>query len=261
MQFDASLRDHWTRSEAGWSFEMPEGWGQGRALYGGLTAAAAVSLAQRQLDDSWQLRTFNAQFLRPSSAGQVSGELSIHRQGKGTTFAETRLSQNGNDFLIVNQVFVRPRESEIAIGGECVADVQAVESLPDLPFIPGVTPEFIKHVQLRWASGGPPFTGSKDARFFGYCRFREPFGDIEGMVGLLDLWPCPTLTVLRTPAAASSVMWTAHILEVPSDCNGWFGFDYETVAGAGGLHTAVGRLYAPDGRLVGWTEQLVTIFA
>jgi len=116
-------------------------------------------------------------------------------------------------------------------------------------------------VAFRWATGGLPFSRAAEPAMSGYCRFRCPSGDVEGALGLLDAWPCPSLSVLGVPTAASSVAWTAHIAHIPTSFDGWFGFDYETVTGAGRFHTAVGRLYAPDGTLVGWTEQLVAVFA
>ena len=54
--------------------------------------------------------------------------------------------------------------------------------------------------------------------------------------------------------------WTAHVLQVPEHFDAWFQFEYEAMAAREGFHTVAGRLFAPDGTLVGWTEQLVAFF-
>ena len=50
----------------------------------------------------------------------------------------------------------------------------------------------------------------------------------------------------------------------PADINGVLisssTVEYETVVGERAMHTIVGRLRSPDGRLIGWTEQLVAVY-
>lgn len=261
MRFDQSLRAQWREADGEWRFTLPEGWGQGRTVFGGLAAAVAAALGLRTVGPDWALRTINAQFLRPTTAGEVTGRFALHRTGKGTSFAEVRLAQGGEATVIAQLVFVRPRDGAVRVAAAPFREARPAEAVPELPYIPNVTPEFTRHFGLRWASGGFPFTGQAAAAFTGYCRLKVPFGDAEGMLALLDAWPCPTLTTLKAPAFASTVMWTAHLMAAPGDCDGWFGFEYDTVVGAQGFHTAVGRLFAPDGALVGWTEQLVAVFA
>lgn len=261
MRFDASLRDAWTQdADENWTFEVPEGWAQGRTVYGGLTTAAAVALGYRVVADDWQLRTVNVQFLRPSKAGRLVGRCTPRRAGKGVNFVQIELVQ-GDGVLAVQLVFVRPRASAIDVAPLAMRATRPCAELDDLPYLPGMTPEFTQHLALRWAEGGYPYSGSDAASFTGYCRFRAPAGDAEGLVALLDAWPCPSLALAKGPAAASSVMWTAHLIHTPPPGEGWYGFEYDTVVGAAGMHTAVGRMFDADGRLVGWTEQLVAVYA
>lgn len=280
MHFDSTLRERWSPSPmssqsdgAAWRFDMPEGWMQGRSVFGGLSVAAAAGLASRHVDPSRSLRTLSAQLMRPVTAGPVDGSFRVVREGKSTTFTEVRLMQQGVETAIVSLIFTRPRDEALVIAPTPRWQGPDPESLDSFSDAPGpmtspaasaktrLPPEFVQHIAMRWASGGPPFSGASEARFTGYCRFRQPAGDVEGILGLLDAWPCPSLSVLETPTFGSTVTWTAHILAIPDDFDGWFPFSYDTVAGAGGFHTAVGRLHAPDGQLIGWTEQLVAIFA
>jgi acyl-CoA hydrolase len=260
MRFDASLRDAWIQDGETWHVDVPTGWGQGRTIYGGLMAAAATALGYRNVDADWQLRTLNVQFVQPSKPGRLVGRCTPWRRGKGVSFLQVELLQAEAVVLVAQLVFARPRISVVDVAPPKMRAAKPCAELSDLPYLPGMTPEFTQHLALRWADGGYPFSGADAAAFTGYCRFRQPAGDAEGTVALLDAWPCPTLALAKGPAASSSVMWTAHLIHTPAPSDAWYGFEYDTVVGHSGLHTAVGRMFDADGRLVGWTEQLVTVY-
>ncbi len=260
MHFDAGLRELWSETSDVWQFEMPAGWLQGRSVFGGLSAAALAALGRRVVSPDRKLRTANTQLLRPTAPGRVTGSVRVVREGKSTSFVQAALAQDGQETALANLVFVRPREGSAPVTGLAPFTGPQPETLPDMPYLAGITPEFTQHIALRWATGSPPFTGADQARLDGYCRFRVPAGGAEGVLGLLDMWPSPSLSVLNSPALASTVSWTAHILLVPKDFEQWFRFSYETVAGKDGMHTCVGHLHNAEGALVGFTEQLVAIF-
>ncbi len=261
MQLDATLRDRWRRDGDAWHLEMPEGWLQGRSIFGGLTAAVGASLAYRHLDDPDRaLRTISTQLLAPTVPGPVVGRATTLREGKNATFCEVRLRQGDQEVMVAHAVFAKPRDSALHVAGPPRPETVDVDTLADLPYLPGIIPEFTQHAQMRWAAGSPPYTGATDPRFVAYLRYRVPLADAEGMLALLDTFPSPSLSMMKTPAPASTVSWTAHLLRMPVQSDGWYTFGYETVAGADGFHTVVGHLWGPDGALVGYTEQLVVIF-
>ncbi len=259
MRFDATLAKRWSRTGDGWRCEIPDGWMQGRSVFGGLTVALSSALGRQGLVASRSLRTVSAQLIRPMSPGAVEATVRTVRDGKTVTFVEVRLSQEARETVSVSLAYVEQREGGTDVSAP-IAVARDPGSLPEMPYIPGVMPEFTQHVALRWATGSLPYAGGAEARYEGYCRFREPAGDVEGLIGLLDAWPCPSLSLLKSPTPASTISWTAHLLHVPESFDGWFAFASETVAGEGGFHTSVGRLHAPDGRLAAWSEQLVAIF-
>ena len=260
FRLDATLRDRWRATESGHRFTFPDGWLQGRSVFGGLTGAAVAALGARQVGPDWALRTASVQLLRPVAGGDVDARAVVLREGKGTTFVEVRLAQAGVEVATASLVFVRPRAGSLEVSPAPPPPAVDPEALRDLPYVPGVVPEFTRNVQMRWASGAPPFAGSASTRFDGYCRFRVPAGDAEGLLAMLDVWPSPSLGMLSKPAFASTVTWTAHLVAAPARHEGWFHFEYEVAAGSLGFHTVVGRLFAPDGTLAGWTEQLVALF-
>ncbi|MCK6509586.1 thioesterase family protein [Myxococcota bacterium] len=263
MKLDAHLREQWHQTPEGWRFVVPEGWMQGRSIFGGFTAAALAALGYRHIDADRVLRTMNIQLTHPTVPGEAQGQITILREGKNTTFAQAQLFQNGQITATASLIFTKPRETSKPVLPSLrwsPITEPPPEQLDDLPYLPEIFPEFTQHFAMRWAQGSPPFSSAQEASFSGYCRFRKPAGDAEALLGLLDAWPCPSFSIVDRPIMASTVTWTAHLLAIPTDFDGWFAFTYETVAGEGGFHTAVGRLHDPQGNLVGWTEQLVILF-
>ena len=57
MKIDASLAERWSPQGENWAIDAPEGWNQGRSLFGGLSGALAVSLARRVIEPERELRS------------------------------------------------------------------------------------------------------------------------------------------------------------------------------------------------------------
>ena len=261
VTLDASLRERWHRKGDGWASTLGDGWNQGRSIFGGYTTAVIAALGHRVVEtEDRRLRTASIQLLAPTKPGAVQGDATVVREGRNVSFVEARLAQADRTVVTANLIFAKPRETELAAPTASPPQIPAIDSLRDMPYLPGVMPEFTQHVQMRFAAGDPPYTKSDRAHFVGVFRYRNPVGDAEGVLALLDTWPCPSLSLLRSPAAASTVSWTAHLVGAPTSFDGWFTMEYETLAGNAGFHTCAGRLWGPNGALVGWSEQLVAIF-
>lgn len=259
MRFDPSLRDAWTADGEAWKATLPAGWMQGRSAFGGLTAAHAVALGARQVAADRPLRSAQMQLLRPTVPGPVTGVARVLREGRTASFVEVRIQQDGADTLVAQLVFGTGRPEATEAPAAPAFEAPPPDDLVSLPYLPGITPEFVQHVHMRWVRGAPPFSGGDEARFAGWCRFREEAGGVEGIVGLLDVWPCPSLSLLAGPAPASTVTWSLQILSAPPRL-GWCGFTYETVASEGGFHTVRGSLFDEGGALLAVTEQLVAVY-
>ena len=153
VQLDESLREAWARDGDGWTFDMPEGWGQGRAIFGGLVGAVGVALARRVVPANRRLRTMNLQLLRPTKAGTVQGTCELLREGKSVSFVRVTLSQEAGVTMIANFAFTMPREGSVVVEGAPRWQGPTVESLQDVPYVAGLVPEFLQHVAMRWATG------------------------------------------------------------------------------------------------------------
>jgi len=261
MILDASLRDAWTLDGDLASITIPEGWMQGRSTFGGFTAATMAALARRsEPDGDRPLRSASMQLLAPVLPGPAQGRATVLRRGRNITFVEVGLLQSDALVARSTMVFAKALASPIEIAPPPMPEVGDPDAFTSIPYIEGVTPEFTQKVDMRWAEGRPPFTGGTEAAFTGVYRYRVPIGDAEGVLALLDTYPAPVLSLATRPCPASTVTWTAHVLEIPKSFDEWFTLRYETVAGSDGLHTVTGRLYDSGGTMIGWTEQLVAVF-
>ena len=61
---------------------FPEGWGQGRALFGGLVGAVLFDHLQKTVATGRFLRSFSLSFVAPASPGEVALEATVLREGK-----------------------------------------------------------------------------------------------------------------------------------------------------------------------------------
>jgi acyl-CoA hydrolase len=262
IHLDKTLRARWTQAVGTdlWETSIPEGWGQGRSTFGGYTAALAVALARRVAGAGRHLRNFNNQMLRPVTAGPISGLCLKLKEGKSLSALEVRLFQKEEVCFTMQLVFVNGRPGSLKVGAKGPFEGAGPQDFKSMPYIENVTPEFVQNVDMRWADGGWPFSGQKESSFRGYCKFRVNAGDDEGLTALLDVFPSPALTMLDSLSPASTVTWSGHLLFVPEDFSDFFSFEYDTAVGEDGFHTIVGRLWAPDGRLCAWSEQLVALF-
>lgn len=253
-----TLQERWAQDDDCFHLDVPEGWAQGRSVFGGLTVALGAALGARLC--SRRLRTVQAQLLGPVSPGRLTGQARILREGKTTTFVQVELSQESKIRAQISLVFIEGRTGSIRIDGPKAPEWPEATTLPKMPFVPGLTPEFTGKADFYFAEGTVPFQSGPDARLGGYVQFNDTAGasPAELQLMLLDAWPCPSILRLSAPAFASTVTWTAHLLA--DSAPGFHRFSYETLAGNNGFSTALGHMWDSEGKHVAVTEQTVVVF-
>jgi len=242
--------------------EIPAGWAQGRSTFGGLLAAFGYEAAAMGVEPP--ARTIVARLLEPVAPGGVTADVAVLREGRSVEARSVTLSQQGRRIGVVDVVFGASRDSVIR-----VAPPPAPEGDPQratsFGHIPGVTPEFLQHLDVRWAGGSPPFSGGPDAHVSGFCRHRTAAHGVGAILGLLDAWPAPVLGLHDAPFAASTVQWTTHLTGAPlatdAGPTSLARFRSDPVWSADGYATIQGFLWGSDGELVAWSEQLVAVYA
>lgn len=246
---------------------VAEGWGQGRATYGGLVGGLMYSALRAQVvaDPAPPLRSLTVNFVAPVAPGAAEVDVQILRAGSSATQGLVTLRQEGTVVAAALAAFGAPRESAITIPPSAITmpELPVPETIEPFPYISGATPDFFRHVELRLADGGMPYSGADTSHMTGWMRFRETPGtfDERHFISIADAWPPAVIQMLPAPAPGSSLTWTLEILgdvAVAPDTHWAYGVHTDQ-AGDGYAHTDA-RIWRPDGTLVAISRQTVSIF-
>lgn len=250
--------------------DMPETWGQGRATLGGLVGGVLFEHLHHVVGTDKQPRSLTVSFVGPVQSG-AKAELTaeIFRQGKSVTQAQSRLVQDGQVMATMLGSFGVARESNIACTSPIVTQPPSMKSLDDamkFPYIAGMMPEFIQHIDMRQAGGNLPFSGSSVPDFCGYMRFEDAWQDddfsLAHLITLADTWPPSVLPMLKQPAPASSLTWTIEFLKDLTDetMQSFWTYDVKTDFAADGYAHVRENIWNDKGELVIISRQTVTVF-
>jgi acyl-CoA thioesterase len=248
--------------------EVPEGWGQGRATYGGLLAALGYRAARLCGEHDRAPRALLMSFVGPVAPGRVDLGVELLRTGRAASQYLVRIAQDGDARVVLQAVFGNARDSTVDAPSPPRPTAVAPDARPEFPYIAGVTPEFTRHFEYRWTTGAVPFSGTDSRTLAGWCRFRAPeptLDPVELALALTDAWPVPVLPMLRRVAPASTLTWNLEIVPPPAaaappDPTGWWYYEAHADAARDGYVQAGARLWTPDGDLAVTSRQLVALF-
>ncbi len=246
----------------GATLEVPEDWLQGKAAFGGLQTVAALRALEGLVDAARPLRSMSTSFIGATGGRPLSARPTVLRAGRSLTQARCDLLAGDDVVCSVTAAFGAPRRS--VVERRPSREVGDPTGAVELPSVPGVTPNFVQHLDMRWVEGGFPYTGGEASAHSGWCRHRtDPGSAVAAIVSLLDAWPSPALQQLKGPAPAASVTWSAQFLELPDrvTTDDWFWFEAHVVGALGdGFVTMRGELYDREGRMLAHLEQLVAVY-
>jgi acyl-CoA thioesterase len=261
MTFDELL----TASASEQAVTIPASWAQGRATFGGLTAALVFNRMQGVVAEGRPMRSMQVSFVGPVKPDTPAVlEAEILREGKAVSQAMGRIVQDDQPQLVVLASFGGDRESAVAVDPLPAPEAPAPEDCQPLPYIKNVTPEFTQHIEMRWAFGHMPFSGKGGREMGGWMQFREPPAELTDahIVALVDAWPPALLPHLKGPAPASSLSWALDIMHPRPEIRPGDWLLYRAVidqAGSGYGHTQAG-IWTSRGELVATSRQTVTVF-
>jgi len=240
--------------------DVPEDWLQGRTLFGGLQAIVGLA-AMRTVAPQAPLRSLQVTFLAPVPGGPVHATARVLRSGKNTSHVEGRIVDGDNTLALMVAVFGQSRASAIELrpAQPVVTAGKAIE----LPWIPGVTPNFTQHFKARWIKGSPPWNGAVEPRNVIELGMRDSGACTESHVlAMADFIPPIALSFLKTPVPAASLTW---MLELLSDdfttlpVEGWR-MDAEMFAAHDGYVNQSLVLWGPGGVPVALGRQTMVVF-
>jgi acyl-CoA thioesterase len=246
---------------------IPEGWGQGRAAFGGLVGAILVKKAQSVLADATkQFRSGYINFVGPVLVGEADLQADILREGNSVTGIQVKLIQNNQVQSTLVASFGNARDSVIQVAGQVASFLSAPADSREMPFIEGMTPEFFKHFDACWAEGDMPFSASKNPDFAGWMRFKpeEHVKKIKlpHVFALVDMWPPAVLSMFNRLAPASSLNWTLDLINMPHNMSGdmWWQYQVKTDFAADGYAYSQAHIWDEQGNLIAISRQAVTVF-
>jgi acyl-CoA thioesterase len=270
----SEVLDALRRDGDGWSLVIPRTWANGRTVFGGLQVALSVRAMRGALTDALgagngdvaalPLRSLQTTFVAPvAAATPVVLRAEFLRAGRSATHARCDLLQGGKLACTTVAIFGAARPSRIALD-ILKPEVQAdPETLRDMPYIPGITPEFLQHLQLRWGVGRLPYSGHDEPHSTIFARLRDTGCNAEdALIALADSIPTPALSMLEKPAPATSINWMLELIGDPGllDRNRWSLIGTDVRAGADGYLSQTSVLWGPDGHAFSVSHQSVAIF-
>lgn len=258
-------------ARAGEDLTIPEGWGQGRATFGGLVGATllAHALGQTKAADA-DVRAMTVNFVGPVEPGAARVVTEVLRQGKNATQVESRLFQNdqdGNETVRAAALITlgRARESKAVIPPRASQrEFAPVDALESQPFVRDRMPDFLQHLEIRIAQGVGPYRGGSDGDMGGYMRFKEAprTMDLPRLVTLVDAWPPAPMQVLTEFAPGSSMTWTMDFAGpvAPMTPESFWRYEVTTDHAQDGYGATQARVYDESGNPVVFSRQLVAVF-
>jgi len=259
-----------TREPGGASvtFTIPEDWQQGRTTFGGLIATLAVQAMRDVAGGAWdagvKLRALQVSFIGPVAQGPIQVRVQVLREGKSVRQVQALVEQGGQTAALMLGVFGAARETTVPVmaPGQPAVVKGPADSL-QLPFIPGVAPNFTQHFDFRWAEGRLPFTGADSWSSRMHLRLKSEPVDAELLTVLLaDTPPSPVISRFTRPTPASSVSWELELRPVADAAQGdaWWRVDTDVIAAAGGYVNQVTKLWTPGGELASIGYQVVAVY-
>jgi acyl-CoA thioesterase len=251
-----------TKSE----FSINAEWGQGRSIFGGLTAALVLVHIESNNDLSdRELRTVNIHFCGATLA-DIPCEFrhTVLSAGKSVIQIEGQLLQNGEVKTQIVACFTLARNSSIDINLTTKVFPVAWQDTRPIVFDGGGLPDFVKYFDVRYTSDNLPYTNSTDSLISGWMRFNEPneILDNASILALIDAWPPAILPMLSEPAPASTITWNVEFMHPRPALEVEDLLYYECSAieaGQGYAHTE-GKIYHPSGQLLALSRQMVGVY-
>ena len=249
------------------SVVIPADWSQGRACFGGLMAALQFEAMRAKVPADRPVRSLAITFVGPAAPDvPISFDVEVLREGKSVSQVLGRAMQNGQVMTLIQGSFGAPRESSISVQAEPAPLLKSLEECVELPFIKGMTPDFLRFMVMRWGLGGLPFSGTPSREIGGYVGFRggieqEPLTEAH-LLALVDTWPPAVLPHLKKVVPGSSLTWTIEFVQPLPEMDTLDWCVYRAViehARDGYGHTAA-TLWSPSGELIAISRQTVTVF-
>lgn len=252
------------------TFDIAADWQQGRTAYGGVVSAIAAQAMRDVAGAGWPadvvLRAMQCSFVSVVEPGRVQVEVEVLRQGRNVCQVMARVIEGGRLGTVAMGVYSAERPSSLAPRrAQRPPPRHEAEALPAVPYMAGLMPPFLQHLEMRWSEGSVPYSGTPGHRSSIHLQLRDH--DSASIVPevltvlLSDAPATPVIGELKSRVPSSSVTWALELrAHTQPYGEGWWRIDSESVLVEGGYVNHAARLWAPGGELAATGTQLVTVF-
>ncbi len=247
---------------AGGSVQIPAGWAQGRAVYGGLVAAIAADAMANLLSAPRPIRSFLGNFVAPAPEGDLAIKTEILREGRAVVQTRADILSGDQVCFTASAAFGDDRPGVEMVPDKAV-HMPARDSVPSMQKDLRPLPGFLDNFDIRWTGGGVPMSGSKDRRTSMWVRHRSDMNafPIAKIISIADMPPPVILSHYDQPARASTMSWSIEFIVSPEQVQGdWFYLDFALDAAAGGYSQQSGSIYSESGALIALSRQCMVYF-
>jgi acyl-CoA thioesterase len=247
-------------------FSIGEDWAQGRSVFGGLAAALVLS----KLEESPAVNQKSLQSLSVNFCAALASDITcsisyeILSEGKSVVQLQGQLIQAGQIKTQVTACYGALRESNIDVQHEKSNPAGSIDKSMAMPFIPGLTPNFIQHIEMNMLSKSMPFTGVNTKEVTGWMKFKDQpnsFNDVS-IVALIDAWPPAVLQLLKKPAPASTITWNMEFIQPTTQLNPSDKLFYQChiIQSQHGYAHTEAKLFHENGELLVLSRQMIGVY-
>lgn len=263
------LNDLFSAIETSNNIQIPETWGQGRTVFGGLIAALLIKHAQHLISEKDKiLRSVSIIFIGPVVPGiNTSIQTRILRSSKTLSIIEAQLIQNDEVQTTSVICFGVTRSSMIKVDPQYdKPSLKPRDSLNLIPYVPTFMPEFTQHFDFLLSDGEMPMSKSNRSDFSGWMRFKESEGiqeiELAHLFILMDMWPTSVLQMFDQPAPASTLTWSFDLVSIKQTYSKdlWWQFQVESEYAQDGYNYELSKLWDENGNLIAVSKQTVAIY-
>ncbi len=243
------------------SWDVPDGWQQGKGAFGGLVIGAlARAMIASEPDAARRLRSISAELCAPMRTGTTPIAVATLRRGAAVTYVEARAEQGGVVAARASALLGAARPPSALVLPTPQPQLPAPSTIAVAPMGAPPSPPFTRHYEFR-VVGPVPFSRAAEPVTAGWLRERgvveRPRAlDAADVLGLLDAWwPC-ALVVEPAPRPMATVAFTAELLVDPAILDPAAPFSYRAhLAGAADGYSVELRHLWQGERLVALNQQ------
>lgn len=240
---------------------IPDGWAQGRALYGGLVGALVAEPMAALLETPRPIRSLMGNFVAPAPTGELTVRREILREGRAVVQTRADLMAGDQVCFAASAAFGDDRPGK-AVAPAFEFRGEPRDSVPPAPQNRAL-PGFLSRFDVHWTGGGIPASNSGDRRTGMWVR---PKGDVSDypvarIVAVADMPPPVMMAHYDYPVRSSSMTWSLEFVVPPAEVEtDWFYLDFTLDAAANGYSQQSGLIFDENKRLVAMSRQCMVYF-